>query len=103
MARKKKTEETIIKEVSKLIAEETLQATDVPKKKSKSVVKEKEVWPKIIRGSHSTRTEYEDGSIEFVTHWDELVRDVQNALTEYENSVKVNAVNKTKRKTKNEA
>lgn len=36
--------------------------------------------PVIIRGSHSTRTEYPDGRVEFVTHWDELVRDVQAAL-----------------------
>lgn len=37
-------------------------------------------WPKVIRGSHSTRTEYEDGRVEFVTHWDELERDVKAAL-----------------------
>jgi hypothetical protein len=36
--------------------------------------------PVVIRGSHSTRTEYPDGRVEFVTHWDELVRDVQSAL-----------------------
>lgn len=40
--------------------------------------------PRVIRGSHSTRTEYPDGRIEFVTHWDELVRDVRAAISEYE-------------------
>ena len=41
-------------------------------------------WPKVIRGSHSTRTEYEDGRVEFVTHWDELARDVHEAIASYE-------------------
>ena len=36
--------------------------------------------PVVIRGSHSTRTEYPDGRVEFVTHWDELERDVKAAL-----------------------
>jgi hypothetical protein len=40
--------------------------------------------PVIVRGSHSTRTEYPDGRVEFVTHWDELVRDVQAALSNVE-------------------
>lgn len=97
--RKKKTEEQVIVEVSKLIAEETLQATESSKKKK---VKETEVWPKVIKGSHSVRTEYEDGRVEFVSDWEALKKDVQNALTEYENSVKVTAT-KQKRKSKNEA
>ena len=136
MAGKKKTEKQLIKEISKLAAEVTLEETETKKKKSKktrpkviassystkadlekweeavfkdeyydldSKESKKELWPKIIRGSHSTRTEHEDGQVEFVTHWDELTRDVQNALTEYENSVKVNTVKTTKRKKKNEA
>jgi|688.fasta_scaffold07231_18 hypothetical protein len=58
--------------------------------RKKETVKEKDVkWPKIIQGSHSTRTEYEDGRVEFVTDWDALQKDVHNALTEYENSVKL--------------
>ncbi len=73
----------VIKEVSKLIAEETLQATDLPKKK-----KPKEVWPKVIIGSHSTRTEYEDGRVDFVTDWDALQRDVREAISNYEASQK---------------
>lgn len=98
MARKKKTEDQIIKEVSKLIAEETLQATDSPKNK-----KSKEVWPKVVVGSHLTVTTYEDGKTKL--EWDDeaLARDVRNALTEFENSVKVNSVKTTKRKKKNEA
>jgi hypothetical protein len=58
--------------------------------RKKETVKEKDVkWPKIIQGSHSTRTENEDGRVEFVTDWDALQKDVHNALTEYENSVKL--------------
>jgi len=33
---------------------------------------ETETWPKITVGSHSTRTEYEDGRVDFVTDWDAL-------------------------------
>ena len=42
------------------------------------------VWPKVIQGSHSTRTEYEDGRVEFVTDWDALVRDVREAIASVE-------------------
>lgn len=97
MARKKKTEEQIIEEVSKLIAEETL---TIEKTKSK---KTKEIWPKVIQGSHSLRTEYQDGRIEFVTDWDALTRDVKQALLEYESTIpvsdtKVEKIKKTKNK-----
>lgn len=51
------------------------------KSKSKSTV---DTWPKVTIGSHSTRTEYEDGSVEFVTDWEALKRDVSQALHEYE-------------------
>ncbi len=44
-----------------------------------------EVWPKVIQGSHSTRTEYEDGRVEFVTDWDALQRDVREAIASVEN------------------
>lgn len=43
-----------------------------------------ETWPKVTQGSHSTRTEYEDGRVDFVTDWEALQRDVQNAIAEYE-------------------
>ena len=52
--------------------------------------------PVVIRGSHSTRTEYPDGRVEFVTHWDELVRDVQAAIA----SVSTNIVEVTETKVK---
>lgn len=41
-------------------------------------------WPKVVRGSHSIRTEYEDGRVEFETIWEDLVNDVNSALREYE-------------------
>jgi hypothetical protein len=58
--------------------------------------------PTITQGSHLTVLTFPDGRTEL--KWDDeaLLRDVQNALTEYENSVKVNTT-KTKRKKKNEA
>jgi hypothetical protein len=60
-------------------------------------------WPKINQGSHLTVKTFEDGRTELI--WDDaaLTRDVQKALTDYENSVKVNTVKTTKRKKKNEA
>lgn len=42
--------------------------------------------PKVIRGSHSIRTEYPDGRVEFETIWEDLVNDVNAALAEYEKS-----------------
>lgn len=41
-------------------------------------------WPKVTIGSHSTRTEYEDGRVEFVTDWEALRRDVRDAIASYE-------------------
>jgi hypothetical protein len=60
-------------------------------------------WPKIVKGSHLTVITHKDGKTEL--EWDDeaLARDVHNALTEYESSVKVNTVKTTKRKKKNEA
>lgn len=58
----------------------------------------------VVKGSHLTVTTYPDGKT--VLEWDDdaLMRDVQNALTEYEKSVKVNTTKtKPKRKKKNEA
>lgn len=56
----------------------------------------------VVKGSHLTVTTYLDGKT--TLEWDDaaLLRDVQNALTEYENSVKVSTV-KPKRKKKNES
>jgi hypothetical protein len=60
------------------------------------------VLPSVVKGSHLTVTTFSNGRT--VLEWDDdaLLRDVQKALTEYENSVKVNTT-KTKRKKKNEA
>ena len=49
--------------------------------------KKKATEPVVIRGSHSTRTEYPDGRVEFVTHWEELQRDVAEALASFESTV----------------
>lgn len=58
----------------------------------------------VVKGSHLTVTTYPDGKTELVWDDEALMRDVQKALTDYENSVKVNTtVTKTKRKKKNEA
>ena len=67
MARKKKNEDQVIAEVAKLIAEETLQATDP-------------VVVKVEKGSHLTVTRYSDGRTSL--QWDDeaLMRDVQEAL-----------------------
>lgn len=87
MARKKKTEDQIIDEVSKLVAEETLQATDTPKKKSKKKdIIEGEV--KVVKGSHLTVTTYPDGRTELEWDDDALMRDVQEAIASYEATVK---------------
>jgi hypothetical protein len=63
---KKKSEKEVIAEVSKLIAEETLQATDF--------------WPKVNIGSHLTVIEYEDGKTELIWDDEALARDVREAL-----------------------
>ncbi|NBP56116.1 hypothetical protein EBU71_06195 [bacterium] len=41
-------------------------------------------WPKITVGSHSTRTEYEDGRVDFQWNWEKLKKDVNEAISEYE-------------------
>lgn len=65
--------------------------------------KAKNAEPLVINGSHSTRIEYPDGRVEFTTHWDALVRDVKNALLDYELSqvrpiIKAKAIRKRKLK-----
>lgn len=58
--------------------------------------------PKIIVGSHSVRTEYPDGRVEFESDWDKLKADVETALEEYATSQLKPAVKaKTVRKKKN--
>lgn len=75
----------------------------MPRKKKSEVTNEM-LEPVVVKGSHLTVTTYPDGKT--VLEWDDaaLLRDVQNALTEYEKSVKVNTTEtKPKRKKKNEA
>jgi hypothetical protein len=58
----------------------------------------------VVKGSHLTVTTYPDGKTKL--EWDDaaLLKDVQKALTDYENSVKVTTTKtKPKRKKKNEA
>jgi len=43
-----------------------------------------ESWPKVTIGSHSTRTEYEDGRVDFVWDWEALQRDVREAIASVE-------------------
>lgn len=58
----------------------------------------------MVKGSHLTVITYPNGKTELVWDDDALLRDVQNALTEYEKSVKVKTTEtKPKRKKKNEA
>jgi hypothetical protein len=60
-----------------------------------------ETWPKVTQGSHSTRTEYENGRVEFVTDWEALQRDVRNAIADYEMTQSESAIRtKTARKKK---
>jgi len=40
-----------------------------------------EPQPKVIQGSHSIRTEYPDGRVEFESDWDKLKADVEEALS----------------------
>lgn len=46
--------------------------------------KKEETWPKVTVGSHSTRTEYEDGRVDFVWDWEALQRDVREAIASVE-------------------
>lgn len=68
-------------EINSAFAKELSELTeaDIPRLTGK-----KNVWPKVTVGSHSTRTEYEDGRIDFVTDWEALSRDVKEAIAEYE-------------------
>lgn len=91
MARKKKTEQQIIDEITQLSAEMTLTSDDIK-------------YPKITKGSHSTFIEHKDGKIEHIVDWDKLAQEINLALTEYENSAKVVKPKQTRtKKSKNEA
>ena len=47
------------------------------------MAKTKSNEPKVIVGSHSVRTEYPDGRVEFESDWDKLKADVEQALAEF--------------------
>lgn len=67
-------------------------------RKKKSEVTNEMLEPVVVKGSHLTVTTYPDGRTEL--EWDDeaLERDVRNALTEYEKSVKVNTTETKKPK-----
>ena len=54
--------------------------------------------PTVVIGSHLTVITHPNGSTELIWDDEALARDVRNALTEYENSVKVNTVETKKSK-----
>lgn len=56
--------------------------------------------PKVVKGSHLTVTTYPDGRTELLWDDDALLKDVQNALTEHEKSVKVTTTATKVKKTK---
>jgi hypothetical protein len=84
--------------------EEYLEGRTPERKERTKKLKEKVLTmvPTIVQGSHLTVLTFPDGRVEL--KWDDaaLLKDVQKALTEYENSVKVTTT-KTKRKKKDEA
>jgi hypothetical protein len=57
-------------------------------------------WPIIKQGSHLTVKTFEDGRTELIWDDEALLRDVQNALTEHEKSVKVTTTATKVKKTK---
>jgi hypothetical protein len=70
-------------------------------------------WPKVTQGSHSTITEYEDGSVDMTWDWDKLNKDINDAISQWSESQKINSdsseqarkgtsKSKTKKASKNE-
>lgn len=57
----------------------------------------------VVKGSHLTVTTYPDGKTELVWDDEALQRDVQKALTDYEELAKIKATETKQRKKKNEA
>jgi hypothetical protein len=53
----------------------------------------------VIEGSHSTRTEYLDGHVKFVTHWNKLMHDVREALAGWDAANPADMVKKPRGKT----
>ena len=44
--------------------------------------KEEEIWPKVTKGSYSTRTEHKNGTVDFHTDWKALGEHVGEAIKE---------------------
>lgn len=61
-----------------------------------------ETWPKVTVGSHSTRTEYEDGRVDFTWDWEALQRDVREAIASVEGNTPEEVKPKRTRKKKEE-
>jgi len=59
----------------------------------------KQTEPQVTQGNHSTRTEYPDGRIEFVTHWDKLVLEVRAAIAMVEDKITKVVAKKSRAKT----
>jgi len=59
----------------------TVLPTDVKTTKQQK----RDLWPKVTIGSHSVRTEYQDGRVDFVWNWEALQRDVRDAIASVEN------------------
>jgi hypothetical protein len=49
---------------------------------AKVVFPEEEVWPKVTKGSYSTRTEHKDGTVDFHTDWKALGEHVGRVFKE---------------------
>lgn len=54
----------------------------MPRKKKST--ESNDSWPKVVQGSHSTITTYEDGTTEIVTDWAALAKDIDTAISAYE-------------------
>jgi hypothetical protein len=54
---------------------------------------------KVVEGNHSTRTEYSDGHIKFVTHWVKLLKEVRTVLAGWDaTQPKVVPIKKSRKK-----
>ena len=69
----------------------------LPKEKK---TKSKNVWPKIVQGTHLTVITHEDGKTELKWDWDALVSEVRNACLKAESNIPASTETKKKAKTK---
>lgn len=52
------------------------------KKKTADVIVREETWPKITKGTHSVLTEHEDGRVEMSWDWEQLNKEINDAIRE---------------------